>query len=112
MCSRRLLIAGTAAVSFLPVRIASALTLEEAKAQGFVGERPDGFVGIVDPKAPAAVRALVEEVNAKRRTAYQEIAHKNGVPFEAVAALAGKKLIEKTPPGQWVMDEKGQWVRR
>jgi uncharacterized protein YdbL (DUF1318 family) len=110
--SRRLLLAATAAASFSPVRIASALTLEEAKAQGLVGERPDGFVGIVDPKAPAAVRTLVEEVNAKRRRAYEEIAQKNGVPFEAVAALAGQKLIDKTPPGQWIMDAKGNWVRR
>jgi uncharacterized protein YdbL (DUF1318 family) len=112
MCSRRVLLAAAAAVLPLPSRTAFALTLDEAKAQGLVGERPDGFVGIVDPKAPAEVRALVEEVNAKRREAYAQIAKKNGVPFDAVAALAGKKLIEKTPPGQWVMDEKGNWVRR
>lgn len=96
----------------LPAAPAAALTLDEAKARGLVGERPDGFVGIVDPAAPAEVRALVEEVNAKRRAAYERIAKKNGVPLDAVAALAGKKLIEKTPAGQYVMDAQGNWVRK
>lgn len=58
------------------------------------------------------MRELVEEVNARRREAYARIAEKNGVPLDAVAVLAGKKLIEKTPPGQFVMDANGNWVRK
>lgn len=91
---------------------ALALTLDEAKAQGLVGERADGYVGVVDPSAPAEVRRLVEDVNAKRREAYEQIAKKNGVPVDAVAALAGAKLIEKTPPGQYVMGADGRWRRK
>lgn len=93
-------------------RPALALTLDEAKAQGLVGERPDGFVGIVVTNPPPELRALVGEVNDKRRAAYEEIARKNGVPVDAVAALAGRKLIEKTPPGQWIMDAQGNWMRK
>ncbi len=89
-----------------------ALTLAEAKAKGWVGERIDGYLGLVDPKAPPEAEALVKEINAKRRKAYEAIARKNGVPVEAVAAIAGEKAIAKTPPGQYVMGADGKWRRK
>ncbi len=103
---------GTGTLLALAPLPALALTLAEAKARGWVGERIDGYLGIVTPDAPAAVRKLVEEVNAKRRKAYEEIARKNGVPVEAVAVIAGRKAIEKTPSGQYVMGEDGRWHRK
>ena len=62
--------------------------LDDAKAEGLVGERVDGFLGIVPGSAPTEVRALVEEVNDKRRAKYQEVAKQRGVAMEAVAAIA------------------------
>src|SRR5215510_8007933 len=35
------------------------LTLDEAKVQGIVGEQPDGYLGIVAPRASAEAQALV-----------------------------------------------------
>ncbi|HFD16193.1 MAG TPA: DUF1318 domain-containing protein [Rhodospirillales bacterium] len=109
---RRVLVAATVALLLAPSLPSWALSLAEAKAKGWVGERADGYLGLVDPKAPAAARALVEEVNAKRRKAYEAIARKNGVPVEAVAAIAGEKAIAKTPPGQYVMGTDGRWRRK
>jgi len=86
--------------------------LDAAKAAGQVGERPDGYLGLVSPSAPAAVQQLVEEVNAKRKAKYAEIAKQNGTSAAAVAALAGPKLIERTEPGQYVMDAGGRWVKK
>ncbi len=100
------------ALLLAPSLPAWALSLAEAKAKGWVGERADGYLGLVDPNAPAAAKALVEEVNAKRRKAYEAIAEKNGVPVEAVAAIAGEKAIAKTPPGQYVMGPDGKWRRK
>jgi uncharacterized protein YdbL (DUF1318 family) len=91
---------------------ALAADLGGAKAAGQVGERPDGYVGLVESNAPAEVKALVEDVNRRRRAKYSEVAQKNGIPVEAVAARAGAKLTERVPAGQYVMDASGRWVRR
>ncbi len=103
-----------AALALVPARgrAQTKLTLKEAKARGWVGEKPDGFLGLVDANAPEAAKRLVEEVNAKRLARYREIARKRGVPVEAVAVVAGETFIAKTPPGQFVMDDKGNWYRK
>lgn len=89
-----------------------AAALDDAKAAGLVGERPDGYLGLVDPNAPPAVKQLVDSVNAKRKAEYTRIAKQNGTAVDAVAALAGAKLIERTPPGQYVMGVDVRWVKK
>ena len=91
---------------------ALALSLNEAKAQGLVGERVDGFVGIVVADPPAAVRELVEQVNRQRREKYGEVAEQRGVPLDAVAKITGEKQLERTPAGQYVAGADGQWRRK
>jgi uncharacterized protein len=91
---------------------AQAGPLEDAKAAGLVGERIDGYLGVVDSGAPANVRSLVDQINAERRARYAEIAQKQGAPVEAVAQIAGTKLIERAGPGEYVMGASGQWQRK
>jgi uncharacterized protein YdbL (DUF1318 family) len=86
--------------------------LDDARARGLVGERADGYVGLVDANAPAAVKNLVEEVNQKRAHQYETIALRNGTNATAVAALAGAKLVERAPAGQFVMDASGSWKKK
>src|SRR5690349_15309847 len=78
-----------------------ALTLEEAKAKGLVGEKSNGYLGVV-AVGNAEAQALVNDVNQKRRQAYQEIAHRGGTHLNTVEGLAGEKAIEKTRPGNMV----------
>ncbi|ATX82809.1 hypothetical protein Ga0123462_1972 [Mariprofundus ferrinatatus] len=84
--------------------------LQSAKAAGQVGEKPDGYLGIVS--GGPGVAGMVQDINQKRRAAYQNIARKNGTSLQAVEQLAGRKAIDKTPPGQYVMTPSGQWVRK
>jgi uncharacterized protein YdbL (DUF1318 family) len=87
------------------------LSLDAAKAQGLVGERPDGLIAAV--KSPSAeVQQLVSTVNAERLQKYADIAAKNGTAAAQVQALAGKKLIENAPAGTFVQDAAGNWVQR
>jgi uncharacterized protein YdbL (DUF1318 family) len=102
----------SALVLVLAAAPALAADLDGAKAAGQVGERLDGYLGLVDANAPGDVKALVESVNAGRRQKYGEIAAKRGVPVEAVAAQAGAKLIERAQPGHYVMDASGLWKRK
>lgn len=91
---------------------ALAADLDSAKSAGQIGEGPDGFLHLVDPNAPADVKALVADVNAKRKAKYQSIATQNSAPLDAVAARAGAKLLERTPPGQYVLNADGSWRRK
>ena len=88
------------------------LTLEEAKAQGTVGEQPNGYLGIVQPSASAEAQALVNDVNQKRRQMYEEISRRNSTQLEAVEMLAGKTAIDNTRPGNFVRSPSGQWVKK
>jgi len=87
-----------------------ALTLDEAKTKGLVGEKSDGYVGLVSPSSGEA-QALTNEVNQKRRQAYEEIARRNGTSISAVEALAGEKAVANTKPGNFV-EGSGGWMKK
>lgn len=87
-----------------------ALTIEEAKAQGLVGEKSDGYLGLVVPGSGEA-QALANEVNQKRRKAYEEIARRNGTSVTAVETLAGEKAVHNTKPGNFV-EGPGGWMKK
>ena len=89
---------------------AMALDLGTAKAQGYVGEQANGYLGIVND-APG-VKALVADINSRRKTEYIQIARRNNTSLDVVEALAGKKAIEKTPANQYVRDPSGNWIRK
>ncbi|MGC2853899.1 YdbL family protein [Novispirillum sp. DQ9] len=89
---------------------AHAQSLEQAKAQGLVGERADGLLGAVKGGSPQ-VRQLIERVNDQRMDQYRRIAQKNGTAVQAVMAIAGKKLIQRAAPGTYINAGDG-WVRK
>ena len=94
----------------LAVSPAFGISVEEAKTKGLVGERPNGYLGVVNPAAPEA-QALANEVNEKRRQAYENIAKRNRTQLNAVEALAGEKAIQNTRPGYFV-EGPGGWTRK
>jgi uncharacterized protein YdbL (DUF1318 family) len=87
-------------------------SLEDARAAGLVGERPDGLVAPVSSNVPADVMSLIQSVNAKRMEKYQQIAAEKGVPVEQVGAITGEKIIAKLKPGWYYMDASGNWVKK
>jgi uncharacterized protein len=89
---------------------ASAMSLDEAKSKGFVGEQANGYLGIVSNPDPE-VQALVADVNRQRKTKYVEISNKNGTTMAAVEALAGEKAIQQTPKGRFVQSN-GNWQKK
>jgi len=87
-----------------------ALTLEEAKTKGLVGEKANGYLGLVSSGSGDA-QALADEVNQKRRQAYEEIARRNGTSVSAVETLAGEKAVQNTKPGNFV-EGPGGWKKK
>ncbi|CNK63095.1 Uncharacterized protein conserved in bacteria [Yersinia aldovae] len=96
--------------SLLFSSMAFALTLEQAKQQGRVGETLNGYLAAV--KKDAETLALVEQINIARTEKYQEVAQKNHISTEDVAKLAGQKLVNRAAPGEYVRGINGQWMRR
>ncbi|MEM9739102.1 MAG: YdbL family protein [Pseudomonadota bacterium] len=87
--------------------------IEAAKSAGVVGERIDGYLGIVDDGAiDVSLRRRLNEINARRRAAYDEIAADAGATVAEVARVTGEKQIERVIAGQFYMDEGGRWVRK
>lgn len=84
--------------------------LHKAKAKGLVGEKSTGYLGAVNPSNVEA-QSLIEDVNQKRRQAYEDIAKRNGTSVQAVERLAGEKAIQNTNPGNFVEGPNG-WVKK
>jgi uncharacterized protein YdbL (DUF1318 family) len=87
-------------------------SLDNAKAIGLVGERPDGYVAAVQPNPPPDIAALVQQVNNKRRAAYGDIAAKEGVPIEQVGALTAEKIRAQAPTGDYFLNADGSWTQK
>ncbi|HSA61601.1 MAG TPA: YdbL family protein [Nitrospiraceae bacterium] len=87
-----------------------ALTLEEAKTKGLVGEKANGYLGLVT-RGNGEAEALAKDVNEKRRQAYEEIARRNGTSMSAVEVLAGEKAVQNTKPGNYV-EGPGGWMKK
>lgn len=87
-------------------------SLDDARAAGQIGERPDGLVGAVSPNAPANIKSLVQATNARRLEKYQQIGAEKGVPADQVGAIAGEKIISNLRSGWFYMDASGNWVQK
>lgn len=88
---------------------AFALDLGSAKSQGLVGETASGYLGAVNNSAE--VQALIEDINAKRKAKYKQLAEKHGITLAQVEQQAGKKALQKTEKGHFVQVN-GKWVKK
>jgi uncharacterized protein len=89
---------------------AFSMSVEEAKTKGLVGEKPNGYLGVVKPGSQEA-QSLTNEVNQKRHQAYEDIAARNHTQLDTVEALAGEKAIQNTKPGHFV-EGPGGWTKK
>ena len=86
--------------------------IESAKDQGVVGERIDGYLGVVSGGADASLMRRVQDINNKRRAAYDKLAAQTNTTTEQVARVTGEKLIKQASPGEYIMDDSGQWRQK
>ncbi|HEB50768.1 MAG TPA: DUF1318 domain-containing protein [Desulfobulbus sp.] len=89
---------------------AFAIDLKTAKTRGLVGETATGYLAPVKAPSPEVAK-LIRTINAKRKQQYEKIARRNKTSLQAVEILAGKKAIEKTPPGQFIKIN-GVWKKK
>jgi uncharacterized protein len=85
---------------------------QSARTEGLVGEKPDGYLGFVSAPSPA-IRALVDDLNIKRKAVYTKEAAANGATVVEMAFRNGCRLIsERTSPGEKYQKPDGSWTTR
>ena len=82
-----------------------------ARSAGTVGEKMDGYLGIVGTASPQLQR-LVDEINIKRRAVYARKAQENNATLEQYALTAGCEAILRTVPGEKYQAPDGSWKTR
>lgn len=82
-----------------------------ARASGQVGEKTDGYLGLVG-SASGEVRGIVDKVNIMRRANYTERAAAQNATVEEYAFTQGCVLIQRTAPGEKYQAPNGSWQTR
>lgn len=88
----------------------AALTLNDARQQGRVGETLSGYIAPV--RQDKETLALVKSINEARAMHYQQLADDNNISVDEVARLAGQKLVTRAEPGEYVRGLNGQWMKK
>lgn len=99
-------------LSVLHFQPALALTLDEAKAAGLLGEKVDGYVAAVTANPDAELRELIATTNDGRRKVYQDLAKRNQITVEAVGILSAEKLQGNAPAGVYIQTPSGKWEKK
>ncbi|WP_324262796.1 YdbL family protein [Altererythrobacter sp. H2] len=84
---------------------------ENARTGGEVGEKMDGYLGIVVQPTDALQR-MVNDINIKRRAVYADRAKAANATLEEYALTAGCLAIARTRPGEKYQAPDGTWQTR
>ncbi len=89
-----------------------AIDIGSAKAEGLVGEANTGYIAAVQTPASAEVRALIADVNQKRKAQFTSTAQKTGTTVAQVANRFYELAVQKTAPGNYYQDAGGRWKKK
>ena len=99
------------AIVAVPVMAQRDPAYEAARSSGKIGEKPDGYLGYVSSPSPA-IKALVEDINIKRKAAYTRKAQETNSTVEQFAFTSGCNLIMRKEPGEKYQTPAGTWNTR
>ena len=82
-----------------------------ARRAGLIGERFDGYVGLVTSNVSQDLRRQVSALNIRRRTLYSNLAARKGVSPEEVGVTAACSLFRRIGVGEYYLLGQGGWRR-
>ena len=94
------------------IQNAWAIDIREAKELGLVGEANNGYIAAVQSPTSAEVKALVADVNKKRKMRFEASAEKRGLTVAQVAHRFYELAVDKTRPGHYFQDSDGRWKKK
>ena len=108
--TRSFAIAAAVTLAVAPAAAEAPASLAAAVQAGQVGERYDGYMGIV-AEVPPQVRRQVSAINLQRRSLYYQLAATRHVNAQVVGIATGCQLISHLSAGQAYMLGDGSWRR-
>jgi uncharacterized protein YdbL (DUF1318 family) len=86
-------------------------TIISARRAGLIGERFDGYVGLVAANPSAELRRQVGAINIRRRSLYSNLAARRGVSPEEVGITTACSLLRRLSVGEYYLLGQGGWRR-
>lgn len=86
-------------------------TIIQARRAGLIGERYDGYLGIVAANVTGELRRQVSAINIRRRSLYSGLATRKGVTPEEVGITAACSLFRRIGVGEYYLPGQGGWRR-
>lgn len=84
--------------------------LDAAKQAGQIGERFDGYVGLVNAGgASDEIKRYVDDVNARRREVYTRLSQDTGQSMASIARKTAEKQFQSAQSGEFIMSDAGKW---
>ena len=80
------------------------------KAEGIIGEDNRGFLAFIGSARKKA--DIVAAENEDRRQVYAAIARQQGTTAEVVGRLRARQIAQNASPGEWLQNEKGEWIKK
>jgi len=100
-----------AAALLVASQISLAITLDEARGKGMLGENASGYVEMT-PRGDASTQDLMDQINTKRKAKYQSIANQQNTDLKHIEKIAGEKITSKLSAGQFYKDSSGKWNKK
>jgi len=89
-----------------------AIDLQTAKDQGLVGEANTGYLAAVSKPASSEVKALIADVNAKRKARFKNTAEKTKTTLPQVSNRFYELAVRRTRAGHYYQDASGKWKKK
>jgi len=94
-----------------PAAAQASAAIAEARAQGLVGERFDGYLGVVGA-ASDQLRHQVQAINIRRRALYSDLADRRSASLEQVGMTAACQLLPTVQVGERYQASDKVWRTR
>ena len=86
--------------------------MDQAKAQGLIGETSQGYLASVKSAPSAAIKALVKSINQQRKAAFTSKATKAGVSTDVMSKRVAQRLFKKAAKGTYLKSSAGKWYKK
>jgi len=106
-----LMLAFASMAAAAPVLAQEGAAIVQARRAGLIGERYDGYLGLVTPNPPEVLRRQVNAINIRRRSLYYDLASRKGVTPEEVGITAACSLLRRLSAGEYYLPGQGGWRR-
>ncbi len=83
--------------------------VDNAKAEGLIGETAGGYLAVVN-SAPRDIVNAMNEINIRRRSLYTQLARKQNVQIDEVATVTAEKVRAKAKSGEKYLTKDADWV--